>query len=173
MAFEAELAPQGVEDGFDPLADAAEVPQLWFLVLFGWVGPGDGPVRASPRLLPAPRSPIFGFANAQSTGMSSGRNQIQTEPPAPKIAGVGGAVEVTVGEVGSFRCFSGHFEQGREYVARTGGGVANPQGLGVELEQMLGDDQAQQLGIGKSWLPAIDTVFGQADPARIRSSTNT
>ena len=32
VAFEAGVAFQGVEDGFDPLADAADVPEPWFLV---------------------------------------------------------------------------------------------------------------------------------------------
>ena len=45
-------------------------------------------------------------------------------------------------------------------------GVADPPGLGVELEQVLGDDQTQQLGIGKLRLPAADVSSGPAEPGQ-------
>ena len=35
VLFEVELAFEGVEDGFDPLADAAEVPEAGFLIFVG------------------------------------------------------------------------------------------------------------------------------------------
>ena len=61
---------------------------------------------------------------------------------------------------------SGLSGQGREHAAQMGVRIADPPGLGIELEQVLGDDQAQQLGIGKPWFPAADMCSGQADPGQ-------
>lgn len=58
---ETELTFEDVEDGFDPLSDAAEFAEGWFLVLAVWADQvraqvlGDEPVRSRGQLSPCLR----------------------------------------------------------------------------------------------------------------------
>ena len=61
---------------------------------------------------------------------------------------------------------SGLAGQVREHVTQMSAGVTDPAGLGIELEQVLGDDQAQQLGIGELGFTTADMSPGQADPGQ-------
>ena len=53
--------------------------------------------------------------------------------------------------------------QSREHATQISAGIANPPSLRVELEQMLRNDEAQQLGIPKTRLPAPGMSPRRAD----------
>ena len=68
---------------------------------------------------------------------------------------------------------SGLFGQGRDHVAQMGVGVVGPPGVGVELEQVLGDDQAEQLASRSCGFRPRIWALGRPIPGRIRSSRKT
>ena len=121
MIFEAELALEGVEDGFDPLPDAAESAEAGFLALAVRADQRRAQILGDERFEFPPGEALvtedelsfadevvvvlkerlgdLAFTDFRVRQAPDDRHAVggadQVEPESPKVAGVGGAVAVT------------------------------------------------------------------------------